>query len=532
VAERTAAAGRFGRFWLRRRIALGGMAEIWLAAERIEDARGRRLMRDVVIKRILPHFAEDPDFVAYFVNEGSIGTRLDHPNVIRTFELGQLDGQYYLAMEYVRGQSLLDVLRRAGRARLQLSAAFAIDVVEQAARGLAYAHAACDEQGRPLGIVHRDVSPHNLLLGFDGRVKVLDFGVAKAKTQLHHTRTGTIKGKLSYVAPEQIAGRPVDARTDVFALGIVLHETLAGRPLFKAANEAETLARVIGGTIPALSQLRPDCPPELDRIARTALVRDPARRFESAASLADELSRLRSFLPDASDVVVQTLSDLFPDEVAREDPRPPTGSWRGQQAGSPRPPRRRALLSQVAVAVGAAAAVAGLLTLEQRTVPPGQARAADRGIGAGSGGGAATTQPWSVWTPSASAPPEPFGPLAEPGAAGPFGNRPTPAEVRPTPPAVSVRAVEPRPPAAHLSHVAAPVAPAAPGRLRVIVQPWAEVTVDGREIGLTPVPAVALPAGPHQVTLHNGELGREVRRRVVVPAGGEAVLRIDLFHAP
>src|SRR5262249_30559800 len=160
----------------------------------------------------------------------------------------------------------------------------------------------------------------NILLGFDGTIKVLDFGVAKAATQLHHTKTGTIKGKLSYVAPEQLQGGHVDPRTDIFALGIVLHETIAGRPLFRAANEAETLARVMRAEIPLLQAIRPDCPPELERITRRALDRRPDQRYASASEMADELEHVRAFLPDELDVVRLQLATMFPGELAREDP--------------------------------------------------------------------------------------------------------------------------------------------------------------------------------------------------------------------
>ena len=495
---------RFGRYRLLRRIALGGMAEIWLAAEKLATDEGSQV-RTLVIKRILPHYAEHPEFVAYFVNEGSIGTRLHHPHIIETFEQGQIDGQYYLAMEYIKGVSLLEVLRRAVASEIKLPLGFAVDVARAAALGLAQAHEACDDAGRPLGIVHRDVSPHNLLLGFDGTIKVVDFGVAKASTQLHHTKTGTIKGKLSYVAPEQLHGGDVDARTDIFALGIVLHETIAGRPLFRANNEAETLARVMRAEIPLLQGIRPDCPPELERIVRRALDRRRDQRYPSAREMAEDLGRLRAFLPDEPDVVRLQLATMFPGELAREDPRPPTGSWSGEvvrRAEELVP--RRSRLAQLATIGAAVAAMIGLLEVAHRTLPHDTPQAH-----------AAAVQP-----------------------APPLAPKPEPA---PTPPALALEARAPEPPPAADKHHAitharaavrhpAPAAAEGEGHLRVIVSPWAEVSVDGKTVGMTPSPPISLAAGPHTVVLKNGELAREVKRKIVVPAGGEAVVRVDLFH--
>jgi eukaryotic-like serine/threonine-protein kinase len=490
---------RFGRYRLLKRIALGGMAEIWLAAEKLPADEGAQV-RTLVIKRILPHYAEHPEFVAYFVNEGSIGTRLHHPHIIETFEQGQIDNQYYLAMEYIKGVSLLDVLRRAVASEIKLPLGFAVDVVRAAAAGLAHAHEACDDAGRPLSIVHRDVSPHNILLGFDGTIKVLDFGVAKAATQLHHTKTGTIKGKLSYVAPEQLHGGDVDARTDIFALGIVLHETVAGRPLFRASNEAETLARVMRAEIPLLQGIRPDCPPELERIVRRALDRRRDQRYPSAREMAEELAHVRAFLPDEPDVVRLQLATMFPGELAREDPRPPTGSWSGEviRRAEELVPRRSRLAQLGMIAVSVVAMI-GLLEVAHRTLPHD--------------------------TPAVQA----------------AAAKPVPApkkEPEPTPPPLALAAEAPAPPPAEkrVTHARAAIRKPAPavaegeGHLRVIVSPWAEVSVDGKAAGMTPSPPMTLAAGPHTVVLKNGELGREVKRKIVVPAGGEAVVRVDLFR--
>jgi len=485
-------AQRFGRFLLQRRIALGGMAEIWLA---IDSTQPRNDW--IVVKRILPHYAQSSEFVAFFLNEGSIAVRLHHPNIVATYELGQIDDQYFLTMEYVRGDTLLQVLRRAGKRAHRLPLGFAVDVVRGAAGGLGYAHAACDRQGQPLGIVHRDVSPHNLLLGWNGAVKLTDFGIAKASTQLHHTKTGTIKGKLAYVAPEQIRGGQVDARTDVFALGIVLHETITGRPLFKASSEAETLARVMNCVVPSLHEVRPDCPPELDRIALRALAHDREDRYQSAEEMVEDLSHVRAFLGDPEDVVRRQLAELFADEIAHQDPSP-TGSWRGEVVAGPPPPPRRGLAGWLGRVAVAATVIAAIVAAEQRSPRP-QAIAG-------------VTAPSEEVT---SAPP-PLQLTRQPAA-------PPSGRARP----------DPRPHASSARHAGAggqvDPAPAGSGRVRLIVQPWAEVLVDGRSAGVTPLSPLALPAGAHTLVLRNPELGREVKRHVVVPADGEATVRVSLF---
>jgi hypothetical protein len=488
---RDAAPQRFGRFQLLRRIAVGGMAEIWLAHD--ESPRAFGTTRQVVVKRILQHYAENPEFVAFFVNEGSITTRLQHENIVATHELGQIDGQYYLTMEYVRGETLLAALRRAAERKRVLPIGFAVDVVRGAAAGLAHAHGALDQAGRPLEVVHRDVSPHNLLLGFDGQVKLLDFGVAKAATQLHHTKTGTIKGKLAYLAPEQLGAAEVDARADLFALGIVLHETIAGRPLFKAATEAQTLTRVMHANIPPLCELRPDCPPALEQIARRALQRDPEVRYQSAAEMLTDLTAVRAQLDCSHDVVRTWMVELFADEAARPDPSP-SGEWRGEVLRRPRAHVRG--WTSLCMGLLALAAI-GLVTRSGQPIPPDPR----------------PTAPVALAQPKAA--------LAAPALPAPVLEVPAPVaeEEHPAPP-----------PRHHHSGAHASVVAGAPGKLRVVALPWADLVVDGHASGMTPAPPLTLPPGTHVVVLKNPELHKQVERRVVVPAGGEAVLRVDLFR--
>src|SRR5215831_8955576 len=202
---------QFGEFRLLRPLALGAMSDVWLA-QLPDHTTGNEDF--VVVKRLSPQFAEDPEFLAFFLNEGYIGRQLSHPNIVRTLDFGYADGQYFHAMEYVLGESLDRVMRRASSRQRALPLAFAIDVGLASARALAYAHNARNEWGRPLHIVHRDVAPHNILAGFDGSVRLTDFGIAKFARQLHSSLPGTLKGHLGYLAPEQVQGRELDARTD------------------------------------------------------------------------------------------------------------------------------------------------------------------------------------------------------------------------------------------------------------------------------------------------------------------------------
>jgi serine/threonine-protein kinase len=297
----------FGRFRLERRIAYGGMAEIVLATE-------LRSGKPMVLKRILPQYSSNPEFVQYFIHEGRLGQRLAHQNLVETYEAGQVGETCYIALEYLRGATCIELLRAATKAGVDLPLGVAVRVVADAARGLHYAHSACDAKGNPLGVVHRDVTPHNLFLCRDGVTKVLDFGIAKAASQLHHTRTGTIKGKFSYLAPEQIRGESIDKRVDVFALGIVLHELLTQRPLFRGVNDADTLQRILTLEVPPPERVRHTVPPGLGAVALRALQRDRDRRLPSAEALADSIEAVAEAecIDASAEVVASLLGELCP----------------------------------------------------------------------------------------------------------------------------------------------------------------------------------------------------------------------------
>jgi serine/threonine-protein kinase len=270
------------------RIAAGGMAEVFAA--RMVGEGG--FEKPVAVKRMLPTLAEDERFVQMFLDEGRLAAHIASPHVVQTLDLGRAeDDSLYLVMELVVGVSLSALIRAVLKNRLPFPAPVAVDILAQAAEGLHDAHEARTMYGQPLQIVHRDVSPQNILVDVTGRVRITDFGVARALERATHTQSGEVKGKIGYFAPEQVRGGAIDRRTDVFALGIVAWETLAGKRLFSGDNPAQTLDMVMNMPVPRLDALRPDVSKELADAVERALVRDPAGRTASAGDFADELRR-------------------------------------------------------------------------------------------------------------------------------------------------------------------------------------------------------------------------------------------------
>ncbi len=239
----------------------------------------------VVVKRILPHLSSQEQFVRMFFDEARIGALLDHPNIVRVIEVGQDDDGYFLVMEPVQGKPLSKVLRRAAGAKRPLGHAQAAFIVGQAANGLGYAHALTDASGAPLNIVHRDISPQNILVSFGGAVKVIDFGVASALGRITETIPGGLKGKIEYMSPEQASGDIADRRSDIFALGVVLWETLSGRRLFRRRTELETMRAIVDEPIPRPPRAA-SVPPRLEDIVMRALEREPEERFQDAHEMA------------------------------------------------------------------------------------------------------------------------------------------------------------------------------------------------------------------------------------------------------
>jgi eukaryotic-like serine/threonine-protein kinase len=274
-----------GHYELLHPLGAGGMAEVFKA--RAVGPAG--FERDVVVKRILPAYGRDEDFVRMFTDEARILGLIHHPNVVQAFEFGEDDGTLYLALEYVEGPSLSRILRALRAANRRMPPAIAAYIGREICRALDCVHRLEDENGARLDVVHRDVTPSNSIVTPWGGVKLLDFGVAKFASAARSTRAGTVKGKPAYLAPEQLEGKPIDGRVDLFALGIVMHEMLSLQHLFAGDSDLHTAKKIMEMKIPGLTAHRPDVPEELERIVMRALERDPRNRFSTAAEMARAL---------------------------------------------------------------------------------------------------------------------------------------------------------------------------------------------------------------------------------------------------
>ena len=272
-----------GRYELLAPLASGGFATVWIA--RLRGARGFQKL--IAVKVMTSSDEDDDDLERMFLDEATLASRIEHPNVVEILDLGEQEGMLYQAMELVEGERL-SLLRRPGHVPLSV----VVDVGAQAAAGLHAAHELVDRRGQPLGLVHRDVSPQNLLITHEGLLKLVDFGIAKAASNSHRTKLGQIKGKVAYMAPEQVRGLPVDRRTDVFALGIVLYELATGHHPFRGRDQGMTLVNVCRQTPAAPSSLRPDLPTGLDEVLLRALAKDPGARHPTMAQLGAALEAL------------------------------------------------------------------------------------------------------------------------------------------------------------------------------------------------------------------------------------------------
>ncbi|HEY3452156.1 MAG TPA: PEGA domain-containing protein [Myxococcales bacterium] len=307
---------RFGPYELIKKIATGGMAEIFLARK----AGVEGFEKFLVLKRILPHLAENEEFVQMFLHEAKVAVRLNHPNIVTIHDLGKEDGAYFIAMEYIHGEDARKVWRQSETVAKPIPIPLVCRIVVDAAAGLSYAHRKSDSSGAPLNIIHRDVSPQNILVSFEGGVKVVDFGIAKAADQASQTRSGVLKGKYSYMSPEQAAGREIDQRTDQFALGTVLWELLVARRLFKRNTDVQTLAAVTECKVPNPWELNPRVPEELGRLCLKAMAKDPDERFadlhEMQMALDDWLVSNR--LPSSPAHLASYMAELYSDRLALE----------------------------------------------------------------------------------------------------------------------------------------------------------------------------------------------------------------------
>jgi len=343
----------YGNFELEERVAVGGMAEIFRAKKK--GAEG--FEKELVIKRILPHYSEDEAFVTMFKDEAKIAANLNHANIVQIYEFDQCEGSFYIAMEYIEGKDLKRILDAGRKRKKPVLAAEAVYVIAQVADALHYAHTRAWE-GQKLNIVHRDVSPHNIMVSFDGDVKLMDFGIAKAAARSTKTQAGTVKGKCAYMSPEQARGLDLDGRSDLFSLGICLWEMLTAQRLFTGDTEFEILSKVLKAQIPSPREFNPDVHAKLEQLVRRSLARDRADRF---ADLGKFKQALMSFFyqycdPDVIDLGAymrwlyrrgelprsrQPHGQTPPPTISTPAYRPPPGTGSRPSAPTPLPPMRR-----------------------------------------------------------------------------------------------------------------------------------------------------------------------------------------------
>lgn len=321
-----------GPYEIERRLATGGMAEVYVARRRGPHGFVKR----VALKRILPQFSKDPDFVAMFIDEARLAASLDHPNVVQTFDFGETDDQLYLAMELVEGTNVNRLLRAVAARDETVPLHDALYIASRAAHALAHAHGARDDQGNDLGIVHRDVSPANLLITRDGYVKLTDFGIARGAQNEAHTDQGHVRGKLGYMSPEQVTGKPLDGRSDVFTLTVVLAEMLLGEPLFGHGNDLDVLLRIRDVDLATLERTERRIPGDVQKLLRMGLERETGNRptAQAFAAATDEVVRRRGYAHTAERlahlcrrlelVSPGDLEDPDPAEAAPTPPGPPT----------------------------------------------------------------------------------------------------------------------------------------------------------------------------------------------------------------
>lgn len=310
VAKHALTNTELGRYTLLERIDAGGMAEVFRA--RLTGVSG--FEREVAIKRILPNVAEDSEFIRMFIDEAKIAVQLNHPNIAQIYDLGCDAGTYYIAMELVHGRDMRTIFRLFYDRGQAMPIPMVVHIFLRVCDALHYAHFAEAPGGRSLALVHRDVTPQNILISYEGEVKVIDFGLARAAGRVSQTQAGVVKGKLAYLSPEQSRGKKVDHRTDIFATGICLWEMLTGARLFLGPNDVETVRRVQRCEVPPPRTVNPRIPPDLEEIVLRALARDIQQRYQTAMELHDDLQAFSYGLGSrfGTDSLADWMSRTFP----------------------------------------------------------------------------------------------------------------------------------------------------------------------------------------------------------------------------
>jgi eukaryotic-like serine/threonine-protein kinase len=309
---------RFGKYTLLRKIATGGMAELFLAIQK--SVAGFEKL--IVIKRILPSMNHDKGFIEMLLHEARIAATLSHANIVQIFDVGQYEGSYYIAMEHVHGEDLRSIVRQMRKKQVsEFPLEHALSILLAVCGGLAYAHDKRDLDGSPLGIVHRDISPQNVVVTFSGDVKIVDFGIAKSETKMPtETRSGKLKGKVPYMSPEQARGESLDSRSDIFAVGVMLFELTTGKRLFKGQSEFETLKLICERDYPLPSQVRPGYPPDLERIVVRALTKNRNERYQTAKEMQADLEEFvrNERIPTSNIALTEFMQSLFEEKLASQ----------------------------------------------------------------------------------------------------------------------------------------------------------------------------------------------------------------------
>ncbi len=534
------------------RLGYGGMAEVFLAADGRADLS--------VVKRMYAHSLEDPAAEQMFLDEARLALCLKHPHIVESRRLGTFGGRHGIVMEYLKGQTLQKVMKCSAEAGEPLPLEVAVRIAIEALSGLEYAHDLVDQDGNPLAAVHRDVSPHNIFVTYDGRTKLLDFGIAKTSMQEARTRTGLLKGKIAYMAPEQACGETLDRRADVWSVGVVLWEMVTGTRLFKAMNEAAALNLTLSAPIPLPRTRRFDVPADLERIIMTALQRDRCVRYDSARAMRDDLERWlehwpgrpkESSLPALMKLMfaeemasihtkirlaIENAPDFVPDSgtgphthtsasLVFPDPAPqssvasiPVSSVTDLVAELSKQRRATAqLFLGLGVGLLGAFFALGYLFIVRTNASTANATAALT---------SAAVKPATEAPPSAPAAPLPPvstqvaaptpAPRDDPGPKNTTGKGATAAARRAAPGERKARA---------------PVeasAEAESGFLTLDTTPWSTVSTGGRVLGQTPLVAVKLPAGKHTLVLENPDLNLRTSYQVTINPGQTTARRIGL----
>jgi serine/threonine-protein kinase len=521
------------------------MAEVWLARQ--EGPAG--FAKEVVVKTILPQLAEDHSFIQMFLDEARLAARLNHPNVVQIYELGEEAGTYFLVMEYIRGRNLRAVQRRLRDRKEPFPPGILAHVLVGTCEGLHYAHEATDELGRPMHLVHRDISPDNVLLSVDGQAKVVDFGIAKAASATGTTRPGTLKGKFGYMSPEQALGRDLDRRADVYSLGVVLYELLAGTRPFHSNSELGLLNAIVHTTPPPIESLRPDLPEGLAKVVMRTLAKDREQRFSSAREVGLALdSWMRQCAPTNVVDVAAFLERLFGAERTfspvippRVPSRPGPASVGGRPAAPVAAPSPSSAPAALEAGPGPSPERAAAAPAPAPAIPPPRPRSRWRlvvSLAAMAGMAALGVGAWGGLRPAELAPVPPPPLAASPDAAAVLPDAATKAlEAKPPEIAAPMPDAGDPPDAAapaadriHRPSVAPVVARQPKGRIVFRVNPWAEVTVDGRKLGVTPLPPAEVAPGMHRVLLENGDLGVKRALSVEVRAGKDAPVRFNFLE--